>query len=161
VRLTATIQLRHYCHVPLSEQLFDAQHSSDVSLGIKGSPAAAFVCLFVILTLSLLYQRSSHHLFQSYNLIMPARAWIVERAAVDNLPSYSISWPSQTGWSKEAVIGLCSIFVALLCCIVNLLWPAAFIECRGRWRNRRLLPHMYCFRCSLRMTKTYSIVPNV
>jgi hypothetical protein len=51
-------------------------------------------------------------------------------------PPQLIQLQPPNGWSKEAVIGLCSIFVALFCCCVNLIWPSAWLWLRSRLRNK-------------------------
>jgi hypothetical protein len=58
-------------------------------------------------------------------------------AASRVIPSATIDAPPQViqlqpppGWSKEAIIGLCSIFVALFCCFVKLAWSSAWGQFR-------------------------------
>jgi hypothetical protein len=73
-------------------------------------------------------------------LVTPITPRTIPLALNDTLQAPQIIQLQQpAGWSKDAIIGLCSIFVALLCCCVNLVWPSAGLWFHEWWCNHDAL----------------------
>jgi hypothetical protein len=69
----------------------------------------------------------------SHELVSP-RA--IPELAIDSLSQQIVQIQQPPGWSKEAIIGLCSIFVALSCSLLKLAWPTIWLHCKRWWCER-------------------------